>query len=112
MLSLSRDSSDDGLGGILGDDLRLVEHVELLSGVLSGKKKDGALASRVIMHELSDVEHLSSNNDPAICLSVVLGDLIPSVLLESNRGSDSSSRSSGSDGSGRGRRDGGRDVRR
>jgi len=107
VLGLSRDGSDDGLGGVLGDDLGLVEHVELLSGVLSSKEKDGALASRVVSHKVSDIEHLSRDNDPAVSLSVVLGDLIPCVLLESRRSrSSSSNRGSnrGSRGSNRGER--------
>merc|ERR1711923_12376 len=43
---------------ILLDDLPVVQHVELLCGVLAGKEHDGLLATRMLCEEVRHVVHL------------------------------------------------------
>ncbi|CAE8700159.1 unnamed protein product [Polarella glacialis] len=58
------------------DDLALVEHVELLSGIPSGEHHDGLAATRVIFHELGHVENVFTHDHPAIRLAGMLGNLL------------------------------------
>merc|ERR1711933_513676 len=61
---------------ILLDDLPVMEHVELLRGVLARKEHDGLLAARVVGQEVCHIEDLLAYDAPAIRLSAVLRDLL------------------------------------
>merc|ERR1719160_1234749 len=50
---------------VLVNHVGRVDHVELLRGVLPGKGDDGKLATRVVLQEVSDIEHLAVQNHPA-----------------------------------------------
>jgi len=65
--------ADDGVRSVLADDVRGVDHVELLCGILSGEGQDGELTPRVFAQETGHIQNLAINHHPAICLSVVLG---------------------------------------
>merc|ERR1712066_473900 len=67
--------SDDCVWCIFRNDIRRVDHVELLSGILSCESQDGKLAAWVLTKEFCDVQHLTRNHDPAISLGGVLGHL-------------------------------------
>mmetsp|Transcript_12216 Transcript_12216/g.23655 ORF Transcript_12216/g.23655 Transcript_12216/m.23655 type:complete len:521 (-) Transcript_12216:387-1949(-) len=71
----SLDLTDDTLRCVLLHHLWLVEHVELLRGVSPCEEHDSLLATRVVMHELSAIEHLSVHDHPAVVLLVVLRNL-------------------------------------
>merc|ERR1740130_18923 len=64
--------SDGDIRGILANDIRWVDHVELFSGILACEGKDCKLTPRMILKEVGHVEHLASNHNPAIALRRVL----------------------------------------
>ena len=61
---------------VAGDDLRVVEHVELLRRIAAGVEHDRLLAAGVVGHEARHVEHLAVDDHPAVVLLVVLGNLV------------------------------------
>lgn len=69
-------STDDRVGGISWNDLRVVKHVELLSGITAGVEHNGLLSSWVVWQEGSDIEHLTVDDNPDIVLLRVLGNFI------------------------------------
>jgi len=73
------DPADDRIGCILPDDIRRVDHVELLSRIPAREGQDRELAARVIREELGDVEHLAVDDHPTIGLGSVLGDLLQGI---------------------------------
>lgn len=75
------DATDDSLRGVLVNHVGLVQHVEFFGGVATSVDQDGLLASRVVLQELGHVQHLAVDDDPAVVVLVVLGDLFQAVLL-------------------------------
>uniref|UniRef100_A0A7S2ASQ3 Uncharacterized protein n=1 Tax=Alexandrium andersonii TaxID=327968 RepID=A0A7S2ASQ3_9DINO len=57
---------------VLLDHLAVVEHVELLRGILASKEHDGLLATRVIGHEVGHIVHVIADDDPTVLLRRVL----------------------------------------
>ena len=57
---------------VLLDDLAVMEHVELLSGILAGEHHDALLTAGVLGQELSHVQHLVTDDDPTVLVGVVL----------------------------------------
>src|SRR6188768_3458589 len=68
---------------ISGNDLGVVQHVELLCGVTAGVQHNGLLASRVVSEEVSHIEDLSINDNPNIVLFRVLRNLSGGVFARS-----------------------------
>ena len=73
--------SDNRVGGVSWDDLGVMKHVELLSGVTAGVEHDGLLSSWVVWQERGDIEDLAVDDDPDVILLRVLGDVIESKDL-------------------------------
>ena len=73
--------SDHSVGRVAGDDLRVMQHVELLRRVAAGVQQDRFLSSGVVRKELRHVEHLSVDDHPDVVLLVVLRDLLCGELL-------------------------------
>ena len=71
--------SDHSVRRVAGDDLRVVQHVELLCRIAARVEQDRLLASWVIRQEGRDIEHLAINHDPDVVLLVVLRDLLGGV---------------------------------
>lgn len=63
------------VGGISWNNLGVVEHVELFSGVATGVEHDSLFTSRVVWQERSYVEDLSVDDDPDIIFLRVLSNL-------------------------------------
>ena len=63
------------VNAVLLDDLALVQHVELLRGVLAREEHDGLLAARVVLEEVGHVVDLVAHDDPAVGLGRVLRDV-------------------------------------
>lgn len=59
----------------VGSYLRIVEHVKFLGRVSASIQQDGLLSSRVVGKEAGDVQDLFTDDNPAVILLVVLGDL-------------------------------------
>ena len=68
--------TSDLIQAILLDDLAVVEHVELLGGILAGEHHDALLTARVLRQKLRDVQHLVTDDDPAVLVGVVLGNFL------------------------------------
>ena len=64
-----------GVDAVLLDDLAVMEHVELLGGVLACEEHDGLLATRMVSQKVGAVVDLVADDAPAVLLGVVLGDL-------------------------------------
>lgn len=102
---LALDSPDDLLRGILGDDLIIVKHLELLGGVTAHEVEDGLGATGVLIEPVGQVKDDTLHDNPEVILLVVLGNLLESEFLLrdgerlrgglSSRSSSSSSSSSG-----------------
>jgi len=73
--------ADDGVRSILADDALGVDHVELLTCILASKVDDGELATRVVLQEVCHVQDLAVEDDPAILLAVVAGNIGGAVDL-------------------------------
>lgn len=67
---------NDRVRRISRNDLRVMQHVELLRRVPAGIQQDRLLSSRVIGQEGSDVEDLTVHDDPDVVFLVVLGDIL------------------------------------
>lgn len=63
------------LGQVLLESVWGVDGIELLSSVLAGILEDNLHAAGVLGEELCDIVGLAVDNDPAVILGVVLGDL-------------------------------------
>ena len=61
---------------VLLDDLAVMEHVELLRGILAGEHHDALLAARVVGKEIRHIQHLIADDDPAVLVGLVLGHLL------------------------------------
>jgi len=66
-------TANDGIRSVLADDVRGVDHVELLRSILSGEGQDSQFSPRVVAQETGHIQNLAINHHPAICLAVVLG---------------------------------------
>ena len=78
--------SDHSIGRVAGDDLRVVQHVELLRRVAAGVQQDRLLSSGVVRKELRHVERLSVDDHPDVVFLVVLRDLLSRELLHARAG--------------------------
>ena len=78
--------SDHGVGRVAGDDLRVMQHVELLRRVAAGVQQDRLLSSGVVRKELRHVEHLSVDDHPDVVFLVVLRGLLSGELLRAGSG--------------------------
>lgn len=76
--------ADDRVRCVSRDDLRVVEHVELLRRITARVEKNRLCASRVVWEEACDVEHLVVNDDPDVVLRLVLRDLLCGELLRAS----------------------------
>merc|ERR1719265_433081 len=72
--ALSQDTNC-GIGSILWNDIRRMNHVELFCCIFSTKSQDCELAAWVIFEKLSHIQHLTRNNDPTAFLCGVLCNL-------------------------------------
>ena len=66
---------------ILLENIHTVHIVEDTSGILTGVVDKNGLATRVELDELGEVVDTRINDDPKICVSVVLGNFITSECL-------------------------------
>ena len=57
------------------DDVRVVNHRELLAGILATVKHKRLRAARVIFHELGHIVNLAVHNQPAVLRAAVLRNL-------------------------------------
>merc|ERR1719401_102684 len=64
------------VNAILLDNLAVMEHVELLGGILARKEHDGFLATGVVGKEVGYIVDIVFNNDPAVRVGGMLGDLL------------------------------------
>ena len=69
------------INAVLLDDLALVQHVELLRGVLAGEEHDGLLAARVVLEELGHVVDLRSLAAAAVRFRYTLNCSEPLLLF-------------------------------
>merc|ERR1712066_52370 len=60
------DNADDSIWRILRDDVRRMDHVELLCSILSCEGQDSELATWMLREEIGHIQHLSTNDHPAI----------------------------------------------
>merc|ERR1719464_488317 len=63
------------VNAVLLDDLAVMEHVELLSRILACEEHDCLFAAGVVGHEVGHVVDLLADDDPAVRLRGVLGQL-------------------------------------
>ena len=78
--------SDHGVGRVAGDDLRVMQHVELLRRIAAGVQQDRLLSSGVVQKELRHVEHLSVDEHSDVVFLVVLQDFLGHELLRARAG--------------------------
>merc|ERR1719162_2360790 len=64
------------LDAVLGDDFAVMQHIELLSGILACVQHDGFFSTWMVRKEISHVQNVVSNDHPAILVCLVLGNLI------------------------------------
>ena len=62
-----------------------MQHVEFLGRVPARVQNDGLLASWVVGQELGYIQHLVTNDHPAVVLLVVLGNLLLCERLATRR---------------------------
>merc|ERR1719329_766866 len=67
------------LNAILLDDLPVMQHIELLSGILASVQHDCLFTAWVISEESCHIKDFVTNDDPTILVGVVLGDFIRRV---------------------------------
>jgi len=77
----SLDLANDGVRGMTRDNVELMHHEELLSGILTSVDENGLLTSGMIREELGDIKNLSINDDPAVLLAVVLGNILKGIFI-------------------------------
>mmetsp|Transcript_90009 Transcript_90009/g.205699 ORF Transcript_90009/g.205699 Transcript_90009/m.205699 type:complete len:492 (+) Transcript_90009:175-1650(+) len=75
----SAHGADHGVGRVLLQHIRRVDHVELRTGVLASECQDGELTAGVVLQEAGDVEHLAVQHNPAIILGGMLGNFLHCV---------------------------------
>ena len=75
------EGTDDRVGGVSWNDLGVVKHVELLSGVTPGVEHNSLLSSWMVWQEGSNIEDLSIDDNPDVILLRVFSDLIESEGL-------------------------------
>merc|ERR1719446_891916 len=63
------------LNAVLLDDLPVMQHVKLLSGILTSVQHDCLLATRVIGKEGCHIEDVITDDHPAVLVGVVLGNV-------------------------------------
>lgn len=77
---LALDTADDLARGVLGDDLVVVQHLKLLSGIAAHEVENSLDTAGVVLQPVGQVENNTLDNDPQILLCVVLGNLLESIL--------------------------------
>lgn len=82
---LSLDAANDLARGILGNDLVVVQHLKLLSGVTAHEVEDGVDATGVLLEPVGQVQDDTLDDNPEVVLLVVLGNLLQGVLLLGDR---------------------------
>lgn len=82
---LSLDAANDLARGILGNDLVVVQHLKLLSGVTAHEVENGVDATGVLLEPVGQVQDDTLDDNPEIVLRVVLGNLLHGVLLLGDR---------------------------
>lgn len=82
---LSLDAANDLAGGILGNDLIVVQHLKLLSGVTAHEVENGVDATGVLLEPVGQVQDDTLDDNPEIILRVVLSNLLHGVLLLGDR---------------------------
>ena len=78
---LALDTANHLLRRVLGDDLVVVQHLELLGGVTAHEVHDGLGATGVLVEPVAEVHDNALDDDPQVLLGVVLGDLLHGELL-------------------------------
>lgn len=77
---LALDTANHLLWSVLRDNLVVVEHLELLSGITAHEVEDGLNATGVLLEPVAQVHDDTLDDDPEIALSVVLGNLLHAIL--------------------------------
>ncbi|KAI6760657.1 hypothetical protein HG530_009517 [Fusarium avenaceum] len=81
---LALNATNDLLRRILGNDLIVMQHLELLSRVAAHEVQDGLYTTRVLIEPVAKVHDDTLDNNPDIALGVVLGNLLHCELLLGN----------------------------
>mmetsp|Transcript_17487 Transcript_17487/g.43530 ORF Transcript_17487/g.43530 Transcript_17487/m.43530 type:complete len:287 (-) Transcript_17487:310-1170(-) len=71
--------ANNEVGRVLSVHLRRVDVQKVLRGVLPREVENHQLATRVLVNEVRDIQHVALNSDPSVALLVVLGDLVKAV---------------------------------
>lgn len=77
---LSLDAANDLAGGVLGDDLVVVQHGKLLGGITAHEVQDGVDTAGVLLDPVGQVQDNTLDDNPQVFPCVVLGNLLQGVL--------------------------------
>jgi len=77
---LTLDTTDHSLSGVLGDNLIVVEHSELLGSITTHEVVQGVSTAGVLIDPVGEIEDDALDHDPEGLLGVVLGDFLHGVL--------------------------------
>lgn len=78
---LALDTANDLLRSVLGDNLIVVKHLKLLSGITAHEVHDSLGTTRVLIEPVGEVHDDTLDDNPQVILGVVLGNFLHGVLL-------------------------------